>query len=112
MRGSVTRLAILAAVAAVSCSSPAGTIPVTNGESAALLHLRSLSWKGDATSVGKAVTVAELDSQTAVFSDTGVSLVAGGVVAASDGSIKTWALRRDSVGRWTRCVDRRRRYGR
>ena len=108
MRGSVTRLAILAAVAATSCSSPAGTIPVTNGESAALLHLRSLAWKGDATSVGKAVTVAELDCRlrcSATPACRGRRCGRGQRQIDQDVDI----FGRDSVGRWTRNVDRGRR---
>jgi mono/diheme cytochrome c family protein len=104
------RVAILAALAAAACSSPPGKPPVTNAESAAPLPLRSLAWKGDATDVGKAVTISELDSQIAIFSDSGVSLVAGGVVAASDGSIKTWTSSSvipsaDGRGKWMVGVD-------
>ena len=65
--------------------------PVTNAAEAPLLPLRSIAWKGATVDVGKVAAVAESEGTIAVFSDLGVSVMAGGVVAGSDNSIKTWS---------------------
>lgn len=101
---------LVCAVLLVGCGGADDPPPVTSASDAPELALKSESWKGATVDVGKVAAVTELEGTVAVFSSLGVSMMAGGVVAASDGSVRTWSSAStipsaDGRGSWIVAVD-------
>ena len=99
----------LAVAALMGCGGeePAGVVVEVEAQP---FTVRSVDWNPQAVDVGKVAAVAENGGVLAVLADTGSTVFSGGVVTATDGSVKGWTAASvipaaDGNGTWIAGID-------
>lgn len=82
-------IGLFAAAAGAGCGGEEAPQGVTEVE-AQPLSVRTVDWNPTAADVGEVAAVAELGGVIAVLGDAGASVFSGGVLTATDGSVKGW----------------------
>jgi mono/diheme cytochrome c family protein len=99
-------VAAAALIAGCGGEEPAGIVEVD----AQPFTVRSVDWNPAAVDVGEVAAVAENGGVLAVLADTGSTVFSGGVVTATDGSVKGWTAASvipaaDGNGTWIAGID-------